>query len=86
MSTELAVGVGFEPTRVEALPVFKTGALNHSAIPPEAGLSNPSTGSRSRRDRPPRQPHCLLYVPRDVNPESTTVQAARRGFLRESGG
>ena len=30
----LAEGVGFEPTRACALPVFKTGAFNHSAIPP----------------------------------------------------
>jgi hypothetical protein len=31
----LAEGVGFEPTRERnPLPVFKTGALNHSAILP----------------------------------------------------
>jgi hypothetical protein len=26
--------VGFEPTRACALPVFKTGAINHSTTPP----------------------------------------------------
>ena len=29
-----AEGVGFEPTRACALPVFKTGAFNRSATPP----------------------------------------------------
>ena len=32
---ELAEGVGFEPTRAFALPVFKTGAINRSTTPPE---------------------------------------------------
>ena len=32
----LAEGVGFEPTRACALPVFKTGAINHSTTPPGA--------------------------------------------------
>ena len=33
--SELAEGVGFEPTREwNPLPVFKTGALNHSATLP----------------------------------------------------
>jgi hypothetical protein len=32
---DLAEGVGFEPTRErDPLPVFKTGALNHSATLP----------------------------------------------------
>jgi membrane-associated phospholipid phosphatase len=31
---ELAEGVGFEPTRACALPVFKTGAINRSTTPP----------------------------------------------------
>ncbi len=30
----MAEGVGFEPTEPFGSPVFKTGALNHSAIPP----------------------------------------------------
>jgi hypothetical protein len=30
----MAEGVGFEPTDPCGSPVFKTGALNHSAIPP----------------------------------------------------
>ena len=34
-----AEGVGFEPTRACALPVFKTGAINHSTTPPN-GASN----------------------------------------------
>jgi hypothetical protein len=33
----MAEGVGFEPTRAFTLPVFKTGAINHSTTPP--GLS-----------------------------------------------
>lgn len=28
--------VGFEPTNAFASPVFKTGAFNHSATPPQA--------------------------------------------------
>ena len=31
---DVAEGVGFEPTRAFALPVFKTGAINHSTTPP----------------------------------------------------
>jgi hypothetical protein len=40
----LAEGVGFEPTRERnPLPVFKTGALNHSAtLPEQRSLSNPT--------------------------------------------
>jgi hypothetical protein len=35
----MAEGVGFEPTRERnPLPVFKTGALNHSAILPKLSL------------------------------------------------
>jgi hypothetical protein len=30
----MAEGVGFEPTRAFALPVFKTGAINRSTTPP----------------------------------------------------
>ncbi len=33
---ELAEGVGFEPTRTFALPVFKTGAINRSTTPPKS--------------------------------------------------
>jgi hypothetical protein len=33
---KMAEGVGFEPTRACALPVFKTGAINHSTTPPGA--------------------------------------------------
>ena len=33
-----AEGVGFEPTRACALPVFKTGAINHSTTPPDFAL------------------------------------------------
>ena len=31
----MAEGVGFEPTETRASPVFKTGAFNRSATPPE---------------------------------------------------
>ena len=34
----LAEGVGFEPTMDCSIPVFKTGALGRSAIPPFPGL------------------------------------------------
>ena len=30
----LAEGEGFEPSKPYGLPVFKTGAFNHSATPP----------------------------------------------------
>lgn len=33
----LAEGVGFEPTDACTSPVFKTGALDHSATLPEEG-------------------------------------------------
>jgi hypothetical protein len=37
----LAEGVGFEPTREQnPLPVFKTGALNHSATLPSPIVAN----------------------------------------------
>jgi hypothetical protein len=32
--SRMAEGVGFEPTRACALPVFKTGAINRSTTPP----------------------------------------------------
>jgi hypothetical protein len=34
----VAEGVGFEPTRAFALPVFKTGAINRSTTPPMFSL------------------------------------------------
>ena len=34
---EQAEEVGFEPTMDCSIPVFKTGAFVHSAIPPERG-------------------------------------------------
>ena len=36
---ELAEGVGFEPTRACALPVFKTGAINRSTTPPGSAVA-----------------------------------------------
>jgi hypothetical protein len=35
---QMAEGVGFEPTVGCPTPVFKTGAIDHSATPPEALL------------------------------------------------
>ena len=35
----VAEGVGFEPTIPGGIPVFKTGAIVHSAIPPRTGAS-----------------------------------------------
>ncbi len=37
-SLRSAEGVGFEPTRACALPVFKTGAINHSTTPPSSSF------------------------------------------------
>ena len=34
-SFRMAEGVGFEPTKSRPLPVFKTGAFNRSATPPQ---------------------------------------------------
>jgi hypothetical protein len=34
----MAERVGFEPTKPFGLPVFKTGAINHSAISPFSSL------------------------------------------------
>lgn len=50
----MAEGVGFEPTRAFALPVFKTGAINHSTTPPEscAAILTLAVGSaRLRRNK-----------------------------------
>ena len=44
----MAEGVGFEPTRVLALPVFKTGAFVHSAIPPRRTRANRHSITRGR--------------------------------------
>ena len=41
----MAEGVGFEPTRAFALPVFKTGAINHSTTPPGKPMFYSDTGS-----------------------------------------
>lgn len=38
---ELEEGRGFEPLRPFSLAVFKTAAIDHSAIPPEAVVSLP---------------------------------------------
>ncbi len=42
----MAEGVGFEPTRAFALPVFKTGAINRSTTPPCARLASHSVTGR----------------------------------------
>jgi hypothetical protein len=34
MEMEMVEGVGFEPTIPFGMPVFKTGAFDHSATPP----------------------------------------------------
>jgi hypothetical protein len=54
----LAEGVGFEPTRERnPLPVFKTGALNHSAILPKA---NPISGLPPRLGGAHQQRNAIL--------------------------
>src|SRR5204862_2800641 len=40
-------GVGFEPTRACALPVFKTGAINHSTTPPKGAPPLPRTADNT---------------------------------------
>src|SRR5438105_9029084 len=46
----LAEGEGFEPPKACTLVVFKTTAIDHSAIPPAS--SNDTAAMRSDRDRP----------------------------------
>jgi hypothetical protein len=59
----VAEGVGFEPTRACALPVFKTGAINHSTTPPrltgaiDLNRHGPAAAGVNRR---------YLYVPKQV--------------------
>ena len=43
----VAEGVGFEPTSPFEEAVFKTAALNHSAIPPESLPLQPSTSNQN---------------------------------------
>src|ERR1700738_89447 len=45
----MAEGVGFEPTDPCGSPVFKTGALNHSAIPPSCLLLATYVGNSTPR-------------------------------------
>ena len=45
----MAEGVGFEPTRVLTLPVFKTGAFVHSAIPPRRPINGRIQYSKETR-------------------------------------
>src|SRR5260370_35252744 len=47
----MAEGVGFEPTDPCGSPVFKTGALNHSAIPPSCSLLATYVANSSPRIR-----------------------------------
>ena len=47
----MAEGVGFEPTRACALPVFKTGAINHSTTPPEIAPLFSNAIRLARQDR-----------------------------------
>ena len=48
---ELAEGVGFEPTRACALPVFKTGAINHSTTPPRFSFEKCATDNSLGKPR-----------------------------------
>jgi hypothetical protein len=57
--SELAEGVGFEPTRERnPLPVFKTGALNHSAILPDLEITQEFSTTR-----PAGQPSSTAFLP-----------------------
>ena len=53
----MAEGVGFEPTRACALPVFKTGAINHSTTPPDGfapsyfGTGVPMSKTDAKREK-----------------------------------
>src|SRR5271166_157623 len=64
----LAEGVGFEPTDPCGSPVFKTGAIDHSAIPP---ISAPKLNSLAfyLLFTTPNQPCCCQNL---VNMRSTT--------------
>ena len=59
---ELAEGVGFEPTRAFALPVFKTGAINHSTTPPVRQRSPELCHCRAREQGGSR---CRSLDPKD---------------------
>ena len=72
---ELAEGVGFEPTRAFALPVFKTGAINRSTTPP--GIRGREKcvilGSASKVDRALRRSmpnQCAFGATISIAPES----------------
>jgi hypothetical protein len=43
--------VGFEPTRACALPVFKTGAINHSTTPPRYRVAGDFATTRPMSNR-----------------------------------
>ena len=49
----MAEGVGFEPTEACASPVFKTGAIDRSATPPDEKVIRDScvVGKRKAADR-----------------------------------
>src|SRR5437870_6101576 len=89
----LAEGVGFEPTEPCGSAVFKTAALDHSAIPPTPGLTSvaailnhPHVSSWRLRLRPvvPSRPGTTGRRPQAKGSETTTRRealASRRGRL-----
>ena len=69
----MAEGVGFEPTRACALPVFKTGAINHSTTPPgdvdfagSVALLRRAARWKECRARRQEIPNPKLQIPKSV--------------------
>ncbi len=64
---DLAEGVGFEPTGPFGPPVFKTGAIDHSATPPDLlplfsiGIGDPLLPARQRHRCSSAHQHAFSY-------------------------
>src|ERR1700730_11485894 len=80
ISKSLAEGVGFEPTRACALPVFKTGAINHSTTPPRVLLASRELCHRSIVQQAPTELGILPVRQMGVSPvfNAKDKQQARR--------
>src|SRR3954453_20555460 len=84
-------GVGFEPTRAFALPVFKTGAINHSTTPPDPGRFATeqeelavivAAGKQIKRSRQPDAPwrHAAVTAAYQAQPDEPQLGAVRVSF------
>jgi hypothetical protein len=80
-----AEGVGFEPTRACALPVFKTGAINHSTTPPGKVprprivlLRQSTPGNIVRLAVRHRTAKCLIAFPPRVRADRFPITSSHR--------